>query len=58
MGRSAGLESGYNATISSCGKGLQWQQALMLFLEMGAKSLRADQFGYNAASWTKEHERL
>lgn len=42
---------GYNATISACGKGLEWQLALMLFQDMGAAALPSDFFAYSAVSW-------
>ncbi|CAL1142830.1 unnamed protein product, partial [Cladocopium goreaui] len=38
----------YNATISACGKGLEWQLALMLFQDMGAAALPSDFFAYSA----------
>ena len=39
----------YNAAISACGKGWQWQRALQLMEEMQAKGIPANTTTYNTA---------
>ncbi len=44
----------YNAAISACDKGRQWQEALRLVYEMLAKGLTPDVITYNAAIFACE----
>ena len=39
----------YNSAISACEKGQQWQQALMLFSEMGQQHVVPNVVTHNAA---------
>jgi len=39
----------YNAAISACGTGMQWQRALDLIGEMHSKGLQANVITYSAA---------
>ena len=39
----------YNAAISSCGKGREWQMSLLLLTEMSSAKINSDVITYNTA---------
>ena len=42
-------EISYNAAISACEKGKQWEEALRLLQQMTCRTLTPDEISYNAA---------